>query len=169
MNRKLRSFLRRRGATPDEIARAERAGRLPLLAVDRQLMPGEPRYTFAEACRRASFDVETARRLWRALGFPDAPPDERLFRDNDVETICSFLRRRGATPDEIARAERAGRLPLLAVDRQLMPGEPRYTFAEACRRASFDVETARRLWRALGFPDAPPDERLFRDNDVETI
>ena len=92
MNRKLRSFLRRRGATPDEIARAERAGRLPLLAVDRQLMPGEPRYTFAEACRRASFDVETARRLWRALGFPDAPPDERLFRDNDVETIIIMRR-----------------------------------------------------------------------------
>jgi hypothetical protein len=40
MNRKLRSFLRRRGATPDEIARAEREGRLPLLAVDHQLMPG---------------------------------------------------------------------------------------------------------------------------------
>ena len=92
MNRKLRSFLRHRGATPDEIARAEREGRLPLLAVDHQLMPGEPRYTFAEACRRASFEVETAKRFWRALGFPDAPPDERLFRDEDVETIIIMRR-----------------------------------------------------------------------------
>ena len=90
MNRKLRSYLRRRGVTPDEMARAQREGRLLLLAVDHQLMPGRPRYTFAEACRRASFDVETAKRLWRALGFPDAPPEERLFRDEDVETIITM-------------------------------------------------------------------------------
>ncbi|HEX3669240.1 MAG TPA: hypothetical protein VHY55_08825, partial [Acidimicrobiia bacterium] len=74
MNRKLRSFLRKRGVPPEEIARAEREDRLLLLAFDYQLMPGRPRYTFAEACQRASFDVETAKRLWRALGFPDAPP-----------------------------------------------------------------------------------------------
>ena len=46
MNRKLRSFLKRRGATPEEIARAEREGRLLLLAFDYQLLPGPPRYTF---------------------------------------------------------------------------------------------------------------------------
>jgi adenylate cyclase len=92
MNRKLRSFLRRRGATPDEIARAEREGRLLLLTLDHQLMPGRPRYTFAEACRRASFDVDTAQRLWRALGFPDSPPEERLFRDEDVEALITLRR-----------------------------------------------------------------------------
>jgi adenylate cyclase len=92
MNRKLRSFLRRRGATPDEIARAEREGRVLLLAFDHQLMPGRPRYTFAEVCNRASFDIETARRLWRALGFPDPRGDERLFRDDDVEAIITLRR-----------------------------------------------------------------------------
>jgi len=92
MNRKLRSFLKRRGATPEEIARAEREGRLLLLAFDYQLLPGPPRYTFEEACRRADFDLETARRLWRALGFPDPPHDERQFRDEDVEAII-LLRR----------------------------------------------------------------------------
>jgi adenylate cyclase len=90
MNRKLRSFLRKRGVPPEEIARAEREDRLLLLAFDYQLMPGRPRYTFAEACQRASFDVETAKRLWRALGFPDAPQEERLFRDEDVETIITM-------------------------------------------------------------------------------
>ncbi len=97
MNRKLRSYLRKRGAPPDEIARAERGDRLLLLAFDYQLMPGRPRYTFAEACRRASFDVETAKRLWRALGFPDAPPEERLFRDEDVETIITMRRQIDST------------------------------------------------------------------------
>jgi adenylate cyclase len=92
MNRKLRSFLRKRGATPDEISRAEREGRLVLVAFDRELMPGQPRYTFEEVCRRASFDVETARRLWRALGFPDPPPDALLFRDDDVEAVITLRR-----------------------------------------------------------------------------
>ncbi len=97
MNRKLRSFLRKRGVPPEEIARAEREDRLLLLAFDYQLMPGRPRYTFAEACQRASFDVETAKRLWRALGFPDAPPEERLFRDEDVETIITMRRQIDST------------------------------------------------------------------------
>lgn len=92
MNRKLRSFLRRQGATPEEIERAEREGRLVLLAFDYQLLPGRPRYTFEEVCQRADFDLETARRLWRALGFPEPPPDERLFRDEDVEAVITLRR-----------------------------------------------------------------------------
>jgi adenylate cyclase len=90
MNRKLRSFLRRRGATPDEISRAERDGRVLVLAFDSELTPGRPRYTFEEVCSRASFDIETARRLWRALGFPDPPADARLFRDDDVEAVITL-------------------------------------------------------------------------------
>lgn len=92
MNRKLRAFLRRRGATAEQIARAEREGRLLLLAFDYQLMAGRPRYTFAEACRRADFEEATAKRLWRALGFPDPPLDERLFRDEDVEAMITMRR-----------------------------------------------------------------------------
>ena len=92
MNRRLRSFLRQRGASREEIDRAEGEGRLVLLALDRQLTPGRPQYTFAEACRRADFDQETAMRLWRALGFPDSPPNERLFRDEDVEAIVTMRR-----------------------------------------------------------------------------
>src|SRR5262245_1147578 len=92
MNRRLRSFLRRRGATPAEIERAEREKRLTLLTFDRMLMPGPARYTFAEVCRRASFDERIAKRLWRALGFPDPPEHERLFRDEDVEAIITLRR-----------------------------------------------------------------------------
>jgi len=97
MNRKLRSYLRKRGVPPEEIARAEREDRLLLLAFDYQLMPGSPRYTFAEACGRASFDLETAKRLWRALGFPDAPQEERLFRVEDVEAIITMRRQIDST------------------------------------------------------------------------
>jgi adenylate cyclase len=104
MNRKLRSFLRRRGATPDEIAEAERDGRLVLLTVDHQLLPGRPRYTFAEACRRASFDLDSAKRLWRALGFPDPPDDERMFRDEDVESLITLRRQIASTIVPIGEA-----------------------------------------------------------------
>ena len=92
MNRRLRSLLRRRGATADEISGAEREGRLLLVAFDYELMPGRPQYTFEEVCRRASFDIETARRLWRALGFPDPPADAQLFRDDDVEAVITLRR-----------------------------------------------------------------------------
>ncbi len=97
MNRKLRSFLKRLGAPPEEIAQADRDDRLLVLALDYQLMPGRPRYTFAEACSRAHFDLQIAKRLWRALGFPDPPSDERLFRDEDVEAIVTLRRQLEST------------------------------------------------------------------------
>src|SRR5262249_10254039 len=49
-------------------------------------------YTFAEGCGRASCAERTAKRLWRALGFPDPPEHERLFRDEDVEAIITLRR-----------------------------------------------------------------------------
>lgn len=87
MNRRLRAFLRRRGASHEEIDRARREGRLALLAFDRELMPGRARYTFTEATRRAGVELENAQRLWRALGFPDPPEDARRFTDEDVDVL----------------------------------------------------------------------------------
>jgi adenylate cyclase len=93
VNRSLRNYLRRRGATPAEIEAAESEDRLALLALDRQLLPGRTEYTFAEAATRAGFDVEVARRLWRALGFPDPPDDARRFSDTDVDALMTLQRR----------------------------------------------------------------------------
>ena len=93
MNRSLRNYLRRRGATPDEIAKAESEERLALLALDRQLLPAQARFTFAEAAARAGFDVDVARRLWRALGFPDPPEDARRFSDLDVDALLTLQHR----------------------------------------------------------------------------
>ena len=90
MNRRLRAFLRKRGASHDEIEHAKAEGRLALLAFDRQLMPGRARYTFALAAEQAGVEVETAQRLWRALGFPDPPPDARRFTDEDVEVLTTL-------------------------------------------------------------------------------
>lgn len=83
------------GVPPEEVAAAERSGDLALLAIDRLLVPGPPRYDQAELAARAGVPLELARRLWRALGFTDLPPGERAFGDADVEAlrrVSSYLR-----------------------------------------------------------------------------
>jgi adenylate cyclase len=82
---KLRRFLRRSGATAEEIERAEAEGWLTLLTFDRLLMPGSPRFDLADVASAVATDVPTVSRLWRALGFPDLPTDARFFTDADIE------------------------------------------------------------------------------------
>jgi adenylate cyclase len=88
----LREFLSERGASDPEVERATHEGWLPLLAVDRLLMPGEPRYDIAEVAERAGTDVDTAKRLWRALGFPDVAPGVTAFTDRDAEMLRTATR-----------------------------------------------------------------------------
>jgi adenylate cyclase len=106
MNRSLRTYLRKRGATNEEIAQAEQHERLALLALDRQLIPGQPRFTFAEAAQKAGFDVDVARRLWRALGFPDPPEDARRFSELDVDALVTLQHRfaNSLIPDDPSHA-----------------------------------------------------------------
>jgi adenylate cyclase len=51
------------------------------------MSPGVPRYTEAQVAERSGVPVEIARRLWRALGFPDPPIDQPVFSDADVEML----------------------------------------------------------------------------------
>ncbi|HEX5095065.1 MAG TPA: hypothetical protein VFX21_03595, partial [Acidimicrobiia bacterium] len=87
MHEHLRSLLRELGASDEEMDRAEAQGWLPLLAVDRVLMPGQPRYDLEAAAAQAGVDVEFARRLWRTMGFPDSPQGVAAFTDRDVEAL----------------------------------------------------------------------------------
>jgi adenylate cyclase len=43
--------------------------------------------TPAEVAREAEVDLERARRLWRALGFPPVPDDERAFSHSDAAIL----------------------------------------------------------------------------------
>ena len=58
-----------------------------LPAVERIILPGEKRLTRAEVVAAAGVDAEYARRLWRAMGFPDAKDDERVFSEIDVRDL----------------------------------------------------------------------------------
>ncbi|MFN8035609.1 MAG: adenylate/guanylate cyclase domain-containing protein [Acidimicrobiia bacterium] len=93
MNRRLRGFLRKGGASREEIDRAATEGWLTLLTLDRMVMPGEPRHTMDELAELTGTDVGMTVRIWRALGFPDLPPDTPAFRDTDVEALSAFLER----------------------------------------------------------------------------
>lgn len=93
MVRSLDRFLRRRGASAEEIDLARRNGYLTLLALDRSLIPGVRKYTQADVAARAGTDVETARAVWRAIGFPDLPDDLPAFTDADVAALRGLLDR----------------------------------------------------------------------------
>jgi adenylate cyclase len=85
MRDELRIRLNELGATDDEIDRAVADGWLPLLAFERMLMPGRREYDLAALADRAGITEELARRLWRAVGFPDVPAGAAVFTDRDIE------------------------------------------------------------------------------------
>jgi adenylate cyclase len=86
-----------------------------------------------------------------------------------VEELVALLRAFGAPEDDIARAEADGTLVLLALDRLALGQELEYDLAEACERIGLPEDEVRHLWRSLGFPDPPPDERLFTQVDVDNL
>jgi adenylate cyclase len=87
----LRRFLRRRGASGAEIDNATRGGYLALLALDREVLPGQRKYTLRELAARGKTDLATTRAIWRAIGFPDIPDDLPAFTEADVDTLRAFL------------------------------------------------------------------------------
>ena len=91
VDRKLRTFLRRRGASSTEIEQAAAEGWLKLLAFDRAVMPGRPRLTFPEISQKAGIPLDVAQRIWRALGFPDPPFGQRSFTERDVEALVRTM------------------------------------------------------------------------------
>jgi len=91
VRRSLRRFLRRRGASETEIENAERSRYLALLVLDREILPGARRYTMAQLAERGGTDLETARAVWRAIGFPDFPDDLPAFAESDVSAMRSFI------------------------------------------------------------------------------
>jgi hypothetical protein len=48
---------------------------------------GTPMFTASEVAQAADVDLELTRRLWRALGFPSASDDARIFTRSDVAIL----------------------------------------------------------------------------------
>jgi adenylate cyclase len=73
-----------------------------------RLLLGEPEFTGPEVAQQAGVDMEQARRLWTALGFPPIPDGERFFTRSDVAMLSGVCRLRDAlgTPDSIIQLTR---------------------------------------------------------------
>lgn len=65
---------------------------LAALVFDALLIPDTDRYTLDEVAAAAGVDRGTTQRLWRALGFPDPPPQDRIAGDMDVEALIEVTR-----------------------------------------------------------------------------
>jgi adenylate cyclase len=55
--------------------------------VERLVRLGPKELTWPEVCARARISHEVADPLWRALGFPDVPPDKREYTTDDVRAL----------------------------------------------------------------------------------
>ncbi len=102
-------------------------------------------------------------------GKPETPVSSSVSHREALERVRAFLRAHGTPEDEIAEAEARDVLDLLVADRLLVPAERRYTQNEVSELTGVDLDLARRFWRALGFPDVEPDERMFTDLDIEAL
>lgn len=70
-----------------EKAAAQSVDAVALLIARHLTFPGERRYSPRDVYARVGVDEETARSLWRAMGFALVPEDEPAFTDADVEAL----------------------------------------------------------------------------------
>jgi adenylate cyclase len=92
---RLKRLLKTSGVTDDEIQQALANNSLDLLVIDRMILSSRRRLTEDELLQATHLDRDIARKFWRALGFPEVVPDERVFTTFDIEaasTIESVVR-----------------------------------------------------------------------------
>ncbi|HTN81084.1 MAG TPA: adenylate/guanylate cyclase domain-containing protein [Acidimicrobiales bacterium] len=91
MRPELVDFLRARGLSDDEIAAAGEGRELIDLTLSMAILPSRRLYTLDEAARLADADPHAAARLWRAMGFPDPEPGDRVATDIDVAALRAVI------------------------------------------------------------------------------
>jgi adenylate cyclase len=95
--------------------------------------------------------------------------DPAALGDDAVRTVREMLVDVGCTDEELDAAEREGTLPLLAVDKLMVPEVAEYDLAGVAARSGLDVDTVRHLWRTLGYPVPRVDEIAFTAADLEIL
>jgi adenylate cyclase len=95
--------------------------------------------------------------------------DPTALGDDAVQAVREMLRSLGCTDDELDQAEREGTLPLLAVERLMVPEAAAYDMAAVTERTGLDAEVVGQFWRTLGYPVPPPDDVAFSEADVAIL
>ncbi len=124
--RQLLKRLREAGVSQEELAAADREGRLATFAVEFAL-GGERKYTVTQAARESGLSTAFLRKLMQANGRPLAAPRERAYTDDDIalaKRIKGFLDvglpREGVL--EIARVTGHGMLQTTEAVRRMVTG-----------------------------------------------
>ena len=90
-----------------------------------------------------------------------------LARLGSNSLLAALLARLGfPNPTDVDSAPEEDVTPAEVITRGLLAGEGRYTRQEVAELAGVDLDEARRLWRALGFPEVGDEERVFTNSDV---
>ena len=84
---RLRATLHELGTDDGEIDRAASEGTLPLLAVERLVMPEPACHDIASVSARTGMPEVQIALIWRSLGFAQPRPGELVFTDGDLETL----------------------------------------------------------------------------------
>jgi adenylate cyclase len=125
--------------------------------VERLVRLGPKELTWPEVCARAGVGHEVADPLWRALGFPDVPPEESAYTTDDVRAL-----RIAADGIEAVRGDQ--RRPAL----DAIVREARMVSSHMSRIAEIEVESMAEL-AALGLRErvlAEAAERGVQDSDL---
>jgi len=77
-------------AGDEQLAAADGAQRAAL--VTRSLLDGNGCFTRVQVAERAGVPLEQARRLWRAVGFPEVDDTRRVFTSSDVAALADAAR-----------------------------------------------------------------------------
>jgi adenylate cyclase len=85
---RLRATLHELGTEDEEIDRAASEGTLPLLAVERLVMPETPCHDIAAVSAHTGMAEDQIAHIWRSLGFAQPRPGELVFTDGDLETLA---------------------------------------------------------------------------------
>lgn len=113
----LRAFLLDAGASEGEIERAANEGWLPLLTLDRLVLPGRATHDLADVAEITGVDEERLTRLWRAVGFPDVPAGLAVFSDADIEAARRLFHGRLARDSDFATLLRQVRVMSVSMAR----------------------------------------------------
>ena len=100
-----------------------------------------------------------------AEGLLDGLDDARECEDR--RGLLQDLLDGGVALDELRSAVAEDRLVLLGVERALGQQPARYSREEVAERAGLELDFLRRLWRAMGMPEAAPDQRVLSEGDLE--
>ena len=99
----------------------------------------------------------------------DCAADQHVGEGTQHSRVAAFLMENGIPEREIEAATIDGSLPFMVLETLFRGGATRYTTRELADRVAQTEAVVIRVRRALGFPDADPDELIGTDDDITAI